>query len=288
MTRLSDLAQAPARSNALIINAAITGCVLYKKDTRHLPVTLDEMVQCARQVVDAGAAIVHVHARNADESPSFDARVYEQLVQRVREACGDVIVCVSLSGRHESRIEKRIAGLAAQPDMASLTLGSMNFISGPSVNSPDTIRELAERIQAADAVPELEVFEAGFIHFAQYLIKKQVLRPPHYFNLILGSLGSAPLDLLGLGHMVSLLPAGAIWSVGGLGRYQLDANVMSMAAGGHVRVGLEDNIYFDRAQTQLTDNVQLVERIVRIGREMGREPATPAEARVMMGLPPRK
>jgi len=88
--------------------------------------------------------------------------------------------------------------------------------------------------------------------------------------------------------MVSLLPAGAIWSVGGLGRYQLDANVMSMAAGGHVRVGLEDNIYFDRAQTQLTDNVQLVERIVRIGREMGREPATPAEARVMMGLPPRK
>jgi uncharacterized protein (DUF849 family) len=160
----------------------------------------------------------------------------------------------------------------------------MNFISGPSVNAPDTIQELAARIHAAGAVPELEVFEAGFANFASYLARKGILRPPHYANIILGSLGAAPLDLVGLGHLVGLLPAGATWSVGGLGRYQLDANVMGIAAGGHVRVGLEDNIHYDRGRQDLADNPSLVARIARIGREMGREPATPAEARAVIGL----
>jgi uncharacterized protein (DUF849 family) len=160
----------------------------------------------------------------------------------------------------------------------------MNFATQPSVNSPETICALAERIYAAGAVPELEVFEAGFINYAQHLIKKGVLRSPHYFNIILGSLGAAPLDLVGLGHMVSLLPTGATWSVGGLGRYQLDANVMSIAAGGHVRVGLEDCIHLDRNRAVLADNVQLISRVARIARETGREPATPDEARQIIGL----
>jgi len=163
----------------------------------------------------------------------------------------------------------------------------MNFISGPSVNAPDTIRELARQIHAADAVPELEIFEAGFATFATYLARKGILRPPHYANIIVGSLGAAPLDLVGLGHIISLLPAGTTWSVGGLGQFQLDANVMSIAAGGHVRVGLEDNIHYDRARRDLADNARLVARIARIGREMGREPATPAEARSLIGLTPR-
>ena len=271
-------------ADKLIINAAITGCVLYKKDTSHLPVKMQEIVDCARRVCDAGAAIIHLHARNDDESPSYEADAYIDLVQRVREACGDVIVCVSLSGRHQPQVEQRAAALACHPDMASLTLGSLNFMNGPSLNSPDTICELAKRIYAAGAVPELEVFEAGFINYAGHLIKRGVLTPPHYFNIILGSLGSAPLDLVGLGHMVGLLPAAAIWSVGGLGRFQLDANVMSIAAGGHVRVGLEDNIYFDREQRDLTDNLRLVTRIADIGRALGRAPATAVEARQMLRL----
>lgn len=271
-------------TDPLIINAAITGCVLYKKDTPHLPVTQQEIVQCVRQMRDAGAAIVHLHARNADESPSYYERDYIDLVQAVREACPELIVCVSLSGRHEARVERRAAGLAAQPDMASLTLGSLNFINGPSTNAPEVIAELATRIYAAGAIPELEVFEAGFVHYANYLIKRKILKPPYYFNIILGSLGSAPLDLLGLGHMVAMLPAGAIWSVGGLGRYQLDANVMSMAAGGHVRVGLEDNIYFDRQQRDLATNARLIDRIVRLGREMGREPVSPSDVRTWLNM----
>lgn len=236
------------------------------------------------RVRDAGASIIHLHARREDETPSFDPRDYRDLAASVREACDDAIVCVSLSGRHVSDIATRAAALESHPEMASLTLGSMNFISGPSINSPETICELASRIYAAGAVPEMEAFEAGFIHYASYLIKKGVLRPPYYFNLLFGSLGSAPLDLTGLGHMVSLLPAGSTWAAGGLGAYQLDANVMAIAAGGHVRVGLEDNIHYDRDRTELADNVRFVKRIARIGSEMGRLPASPEEARQIIGL----
>lgn len=271
-------------NHKLIINAAITGCVLGKSDTPYLPVTIEEIVDATRRVQDAGASIVHLHARSADGSPSYDAEVYCELVERVRQACGDLIVCVSLSGRHCPDLDTRAAALASRPDMASLTIGSMNFATQPSVNSPETICALAKRIYAAGAVPELEVFEAGFINYASHLIKKGILHPPYYFNIILGSLGAAPLDLMGLGHMISMLPPGATWSVGGLGRYQLDANVMSIAAGGHVRVGLEDNVHFNRERTILADNTQLIKRIAKIAREMGREPATPEEARQMIGL----
>lgn len=271
-------------THKLIINAAITGCVLSRADSPFLPVSKLEVVDCARRVQDAGAAIVHVHARNVDQTPCYDRSVYCDWVGAIREACEDLIVCVSLSGRHVQDIEKRTAALASKPDMASLTLGSMNFATQPSINSPDMIQQLAGRIYAAEAIPELEIFEAGFVNFANHLIRRQALQPPHYFNIILGSLGAAPLDLLGLGYMTSMLPAGATWSVGGLGEYQLDANVMAIAAGGHVRVGLEDNIYYDRAKKELTDNIRLIQRLARIAREMGREPAGSAEARRIIGL----
>lgn len=272
-------------SPKLIINAATTGCVFTKADSKFLPVTVAEITECACRLREAGAAIVHLHARNTDESPSFDPDAYCQLVESVRNACRDIIICVSLSGRHVQDITRRTAALEARPDMASLTVGSMNFATETSLNSPDTIHELASRIYASGAIPELEIFEAGFANYANYLTRKGVLRPPHYFNIILGSLGSAPLDLVGLGHMVSLLPPRSTWAVGGLGRYQLDANVLALAAGGHVRVGLEDNLYYDREKSDLADNIRLVERIVRIARDMDREPATPAEARAIIGLP---
>jgi 3-keto-5-aminohexanoate cleavage enzyme len=271
-------------TDKLIINAAVTGTVLYKSNTSFLPTSFSEVVEDAVRVREAGASIIHLHARAPDESPSCDPAVYCELVNRVREAT-DLVINVSLSGRFVQDVETRAAPLASRPELASLTIGSMNFISGPSINAPDTVKELASRIYAAGAVPELEIFEAGFANVATYLARKGVLRAPHYANIILGSLGTAPLDLVGLGHIISLLPDGTTWSVGGLGRFQLDANVMGIAAGGHVRVGLEDNIHFDRDGRDLADNQRLVARIARIGREMGREPATPAEARDIIGLP---
>lgn len=271
----------------LIINAALTGMIPTKAETPHVPVTPAEIAADARRVRDAGAAVVHLHARDDHQRPQADAAAYIELVDAVREACPDLIVCVSLSARSTADVARRAAALAARPDFASLTLGSMNFPRQACCNPPEAIVELAMRIRAAGAIPELEVFEAGFISFAGHLIRKGVLRPPYYANLILGSLGAAPLDLVGLGHLISLLPPGTVWSAGGIGRFQLDANVLGIAAGGHVRTGIEDNLHFDRERRVLADNARLVERIARIGREMGREPATPAEARGIIGLPPR-
>ncbi len=272
-------------ADKLIINAAITGMVPTKDDSPFVPTTIDEIVACAQQVYDAGASIVHFHARDAHGVPTSDAERYTELIGRVRQALPDLIICVSLSGRNIGDADQRAAPLAVRPDLASLTLGSLNFPQQASVNAPDVIRDLAGRIYQAGAVPELEVFEPGFINAANYLIRKELLHPPYYFNLILGSLGASPLDLVGLGHMIGLLPKGATWSVGGIGRFQLDANVMAVASGGHVRVGLEDNLFYDRRRTKLADNRRLVERIARIGRELGRDVATPEEARSIIGLP---
>lgn len=276
-----------SNTEKVIINAAVTGCVLTRNDNPNLPVTPAEIAAEGRRLRDAGAAILHVHARKPDGTPASGAAAYVEVVELVRRACPDLICCVSLTGRFDQDIARRAEALCAKPEMASLSLGSMNFPGGPSVNSPEAIRELARLIYESGAVPEFEVFEAGFINYANYLIQRKELRPPYYFNLIFGSLGAAPLDLLGMGHMVALLPPGAIWAAGGIGRYQLDANLMALAAGGHVRVGLEDNPCMDRARKVPADNVRLVERIVRIARDIGREPASPDEARAIIGLPSR-
>ncbi len=272
-------------ADKLVISAAITGIVPKKAQTPYVPISVDEIVSCVCRVRDAGASIVHVHARDSQEDPVSNAGAYIELVTGIREACPDILISVSLSGRRETNIHRRAAALESKPDMASLTLGSMNFQKETSVNSPEAIVYLAKRIREANAVPELEVFEPGFINYALYLTHKGILGPPFYFNLLLGSLGTSPLDPILLGHMVKTLPSQSVWAVGGIGRCQLDANVMGIAAGGHVRVGLEDNIHFDRQRLQLADNAHFVERIVRIGREMGRDPASPEETRNILGMP---
>lgn len=275
----------PGTSDKVIINAALTGAVLSKKDTPHLPVTVTEVASAARQVRDAGAAIVHLHARKPDGQNSCDPMDFIDMVAAVRSACPDLIVCCTLSGRYVPDLEARAAGLAAKPELASLTVGSMNFATGPSVNSPDTIRGLARRIYEAGAVPELEIFEPGFAHMARVMADRGELKAPFYANVILGSLGASPLDFSGLGNILRLLPEGVIWSLGGLGRFQLDATLMALAGGGHVRVGIEDNIHWDRSRSVLATNAQLVERVAGLGVQVGREPATPDEARQIIGLP---
>lgn len=271
-------------TDKVVINAALTGAVLTKADTPHLPVTPDEIATAAKEVEAAGAAIVHLHARKSDGTNSSDPADFVDMVDAVRAACPDLVVCCTLSGRYVPDVDARAAGLAAAPELASLTVGSMNFANGPSINAPDTIRELARRIYAAGAVPELEVFEPGFAHMASVMAERGELKAPFYANIILGALGASPLDFLGLGNILRLLPPGTTWSLGGLGRYQLDATLMGLAGGGHVRVGIEDNIHLDRARSVLATNAELVDRAARLAREVGREPATPDEAREILGL----
>jgi uncharacterized protein (DUF849 family) len=171
--------------------------------------------------------------------------------------------------------------------MASLTLGSLNFPKQASVNQPDVIRRLAERMAERGIVPELEVFDFGMVDYAKFLIGRGVLRPPLYFNLLLGSLGTLSASPFNLSALTVALPDDAVWAGAGIGRFQFWVNSMAIAMGGHVRVGLEDNLWLDVEKTRPATNVDLVERLVRLAESAGREVATPAEARELIGLPAR-
>jgi uncharacterized protein (DUF849 family) len=274
----------------LIVNVALTGMVPTKADNPAVPITPEEIVDDAARCVRAGASIVHVHARDADGVPTWRAEVYAEIVGGIRERCRDAIVCVSTSGRLWNELEKRAEVLdlegALRPDLASLTLGSLNFPKQASVNEPETIVALAERMRERGIVPELEVFDLGMTDYARFLIERDILRPPFIFNVLLGSLGTLAATPSHLALVTGALPEGSIWAGAGIGRFQLAMNALAIASGGHVRVGLEDNLWLDVEKTRPATNLALVERLVSIARASEREIATPTLARELIGLPP--
>lgn len=169
--------------------------------------------------------------------------------------------------------------------MASLTLASLNFAGSASVNAPDTIRTLLDTMNEHGIKPELEVFDPGMINFGKYLINKKLVSPPYYFNILLGNIAGTQADLHGASFMLRELPVNSCWALAGIGTRQHRANTMAILSGGHARVGLEDNIYFDEGRTILATNRLLVERVVETARILGREIATPRETRHLLGLP---
>jgi uncharacterized protein (DUF849 family) len=272
----------------LIINLAATGMVPTKADNPSVPITPEEIAADCRACIDAGASIVHLHARDADGRPTHRADVYGEVIARVRAVAPDVVICVSTSGRAGRTAAERAEVLnldgPLKPDMASLTLGSLNFPRQASVTDPETIRILAERMAERSIVPELEVFDLGMLDYAQYLIERGVLRAPLYFNMMLGSLGTLAATPLHLALLAEKVPPGAVWAAAGIGRFQLRANALAVAMGGHVRVGLEDNLYLDAAKTQRATNLDLVRRVAGLACALGRRLSTPAETRVRIGL----
>ncbi|MEM8885348.1 MAG: 3-keto-5-aminohexanoate cleavage protein, partial [Planctomycetota bacterium] len=235
-------------ANSIIINAALTGMVPRKADVPHLPETPDEIAADAARVAAAGASIVHLHARVHGE-PTHEKEVYGDIVEAVRARCPELVICVSCSGRHVRELAQRSEVLELdgdrKPDMASLTLGSLNFPGQASVNDPTTIAGLATRMREHGIRPELEAFEPGMVEVAHYLLRKDVIDAPLYFNLLLGSRGTAACTPMNVAAMTAALPAGSTWALAGIGRFQFGANLMAIAAGGHVRVGLEDNVWMD-------------------------------------------
>jgi len=272
----------------LIVNVALTGMVPTKADNPAVPITPAEIVEDAERCVQAGASIVHVHARDEDGAPTWRAEVYAEIVGGIRERCPAVIVCVSTSGRMWSELERRAEVLDLEgelrPDLASLTLGSLNFPKQASVNEPVTIVALAERMRERGIVPELEIFDLGMTDYARFLVERGVLRPPFVFNVLLGSLGTLAATPLNLAVVTGALPEGSVWASAGIGRFQLPMNALAIAAGGHVRVGLEDNLWLDVEKTRPATNLALVERLVSIARAAERPIATPTEARELIGL----
>lgn len=272
----------------LIINVALTGMVPSKISTPFVPISVEEIVEDAIAVCDAGASLVHLHARDNEGKPSSSTRYYEDILTQIKRERPHLICCVTTSGRGGVSLEDRsevlyLKGLA-KPDMASLTLGSLNFLSGPSVNSLETIQQLAMKMKENNIKPELEVFDLGMINIAKYLERHGILQGKKYFNILLGNINTATATLKDIVAMTSSLPENSLWAIAGLGTFQLPMNMASIVAGGHVRVGIEDNIYYDISKNKLATNKELVERLVRISQELGRTIATPSEARRMIGL----
>ncbi len=273
----------------LIINAALTGMVPRRERVPHVPVTAAQIVADAQACYEAGATIVHLHARAADESPEWRREGYAAFIPEIREQCPGIVVCVSTSGRTFSELEKRADVLAlegaAKPDMASLTLGSLNFRDVASMNSPDMIRALAERMAAAGIRPELEVFDSGMAYLAHTLQAEGLLPPPMYVNVLLGSANTAPAQIGALAQLVDALPADAVWAAAGIGAFQLPINAIAVFAGGHVRTGLEDNPHLDHLTRTPATNAELVSRVATLAGMAGRPLSGVAETRATLGLP---
>ncbi|MFH1143685.1 MAG: 3-keto-5-aminohexanoate cleavage protein [Candidatus Eisenbacteria bacterium] len=276
--------------SGFIINFTPTGMIPTKAMTPRVPISPAEIVAQVDEVARLGVNMVHLHARDPETGqPSHRREVYAEIIRGIRAGNPELIISVSTSGRQVAEFEKRSEVLDLEgelrPDCGSLTLSSLNFNKQASVNSPQMIQDLAAKMRARGIRPELEAFDLGMINYAKYLAKKGLLDPPYYFNLILGNIACAQASMLSLGLMINELPPGAIWSVGGVGDSQLSMNAMAIVAGGGVRVGLEDNIWYDEERTRLATNSELVERVLVIGRAMGRRPYATGEARAVLGLP---
>lgn len=275
----------------LLINVALTGMVPRKEDNASLPVSPAEIIEQALEVANLGAQIVHLHARDETGAPTWKAAVYEEILLGIRREQPKLVCCVSASGRNWQELEKRAEVLSlagdARPDMASLTLGSLNFPSGASLNSPEVIEALLGKMQEAGIVPELEAFDLGMVAYSRHLDRRGLLPRYKYFNLLLGNLGTAPATPAALAGMIEALPERSLWSVAGIGRFQLPMSSIAIAAGGGVRVGLEDNLLYDWSAKTPATNAQLVKRALRIAEELQRPLATLEETRKLLGLPSR-
>ena len=273
----------------VIINLCPTGMVGVKSDNPNIPITPDEIIADVLACADLGVSIAHIHAREENGKPSWRKEIFAEIIAGIREKNDSIILNTTTSGRDWGEFEKRSDCLDLsgdlKPDMASLTIGSMNFIKSASINEPDMIERLAIKMKEKGIKPELEVFEPGMVNKANYLIQKGIIDSNSpYFNILLGSLGTSPLTPLSLASFISQLPQGAVWSLAGIGNYQLDANLAAISFGGGVRIGLEDNNYLDREKNVFATYVALVERITKFIRDAGLEIATPQEARVILGV----
>lgn len=274
--------------NDFVLNLAPTGMIPTKLTVAAVPLQPNEVIAEVKAARKFGIGIVHVHARDENGDPTWRGDIYRRIVEGIRGIDPDLVICVSTSGRTWSELERRSECLLldgdAKPDMASLTLSSLNFAAQASLNSPTIIQDLAAIMKERAIKPELEVFDLGMMNYAKYLIKKGLLDPPFYFNIILGNIAGAQDTPLALGMLLSELPEGSIWSGGGIGLAQLRANVMALVNGGGVRVGLEDNIYWDAQRNRTTTNSELLERIVDLAAKMGCRPASPRRVRELLGI----
>lgn len=270
-----------------IITVAITGSLPRKKDNPAVPITVEEQIESTQAAFESGAALAHLHVRNDDETPTSNPDRFALLQEGLRKHCPGIIVQFSTGGR-SGKGSERGGMLHLRPDMASLATGSCNFPAIIYENHPDLIVELAEKIREYGVKPEIEVFDLSMMYQALRLADEGLLVRPLHVQFVFGVKNAMPairqVLAFEVGELLRLMPD-ATWTAAGIGRHQLEVNRWSLELGGHCRTGLEDNVRWDRT-TLAPSNAALVRRVAELCSEYGRHPASPAEARAILGLAP--
>jgi 3-keto-5-aminohexanoate cleavage enzyme len=272
-------------TNKVIITCAITGSRLQRDSAPYIPITPEEIAQSAIAVWRSGASVIHIHVRDPQTCMgSQDPDLFRCAVEPIREQT-DAILCLTTSGIPGRNLstEERLAPLALKPEMASFDAGSINLGGKVFLNAPDFLDEAAARMQEAGVKPEIEIFDVGMMVTALRMQKEGKLADPLHFQFVLGTPWGAPADPRTMVYLHDMLPPGATWSLFGIGRWSLPMSMMALIMGGHIRVGMEDNLYL-RGGVLAKTNAELVERVAGLCREYGRDIAVPEEARKILGL----
>ena len=268
----------------LIITACICGAEVTKEQNPNVPYTVEEIVREAKSAYDAGAAIIHLHVREDDGTPTQSAERFKECIDAIKKELPDVIIQPSTGGAVGMSNEERLAPTLLRPEMATLDCGTCNFGGDDIfVNTENTIIEFANRMNELGIKPEVEVFDKGMVDMAIRLNKKGIIKAPMHFDFVMGVNGGISGTPRDLNFMVESIPAGSTWTASGVGRAEFPMVTMAILMGGHARVGFEDNVYLSKG-VMAKSNGELVEKVVRLAKELGREIATPAEAREILGL----
>jgi uncharacterized protein (DUF849 family) len=249
-----------------IINFTPTG-TQPNRENSYAPLLPNEIIEEVHDAYEFGITMVHIHARHPETlKNSCDKNHYRPIIEGIRKHCPDLSICVSLTGRLEPEFERRSEVLELLPDMGSLTMSSLNFPTGESINSPGTILKLIEKMKVYGVTPEIECFDSGMLNYTNYLINKGILEGPHYINVILGNIYNAQTDLTTISSILNNKPKDSVICLGGIGKDQLKSNIMGLLYSDGIRIGLEDNLY--STDKNKTKNIWLLKRIHRIMDEL--------------------
>jgi 3-keto-5-aminohexanoate cleavage enzyme len=260
-----------------IINFTPTGTQPTRQNSL-APLTPNEIIEDVHQANEIGISIVHLHAR--DEltlENTYKKNVYQKIIDGIRKHCPDLLICTSLTGRKFPELEKRTEVLQLLPDLGSLTMSSINFSSGASINEPQVILSLINEMEKYGVQPEIECFDTGMLNYTNYLISKNILKSPYHINVILGNIYNAQCDLATLASIKSNLPKDSYTCIGGIGNQQLKATTHGLLEFDGIRIGLEDNLYFK--DKEKTTNTELLKRAHNIMNELGLDYYRPNELR---------
>ena len=270
--------------NKRIITVATTGAWTSKKDNPNIPITPAEIAADVYECWKAGAAVCHIHVRDEEGNGTMNTEKFVETIKLIREKCDIVINCTT-SGDLNATDETRMAHLKViKPELASYDCGSMNWMHRSLfINHPKFLEELGNFMQKYGVKPEIEIFDAGMVYNSLYYLKKGVLKAPLHYQFVLGAAGGTAATVENLVYLRGLIPEDSTWSALGIGKGHIPIMLTAIAMGGHVRVGMEDNVYY-KAGELAESNAQLVQRAANIIKEASYEVATSEEARIILGV----